>query len=741
MNFLLDFQEVLEIPSGIINLLILGVKESMRSLKCLSILMCLVLLFSACTKTKDYAMKEKEGSKILTGRYLEEKIDFPEFTNVITMDQVADNTYMTLGTKNGYDPPYEVWCSEDNGNTWKEKKYDSLSDMLIISATFTANGGLYATFISDDSNPNSLQYQTAFIDEKGITVLQGVEELSQYNQGLAVTKSEDLLINQGTNLLQCDLDGVEAPISYVAGSPLWAGSYRVFEDRLIMSCKEEIQIFDTNTGSKIGGVICKTNSNSPRVVATQSDDSGIFYCDDTGLYRITMDGVITEQVIDGTLSTFGMPSVNLLGLFPDSDNNFLLLCKANDKIELKSFSYDPNALLEPSKNLILFSLNDDKFIRQAIGLYQREHPDIKITYQVAVSGTDAITASDAKRQLSTELLSGNGPDILILDNLPIESFIRQGVLADLKESIQGLDNELFRNISEQYLSSEGCFAFPARMSTQIIAGVNIEGVHTIGDLVNYIDSQSDKRTGITPKLIMELFYPICVPSWFNANGEINESTMRTDLTTLKHLAEISSQNKNVPYLNAQSTRWSGKGLSLIYGQLDNLEDMSYVYSAIDKRQEGVVKLFPDVSGGVLIPSSILGVNAASKEATIAKDFVQFALSFEAQNNSFETGMPTNLNALEAIGKSHEPGFYFGGGGETDKTTGENYELGALWFTELQLSQIISLLESAEMGTPISVDVQQIIVDEATKCFNGTQSIDDTLSILNQVVTRHLQENS
>mgnify|MGYP002243277550 CR=1 FL=1 len=43
------------------------------------------------------------------------------------------------------------------------------------------------------------------------------------------------------------------------------------------------------------------------------------------------------------------------------------------------------------------------------------------------------TVSDTIRALNTELLGGNGADLLVLDGLPAESYIEKGILEDMKD--------------------------------------------------------------------------------------------------------------------------------------------------------------------------------------------------------------------------------------------------------------------------------------------------------------------
>ena len=46
--------------------------------------------------------------------------------------------------------------------------------------------------------------------------------------------------------------------------------------------------------------------------------------------------------------------------------------------------------------------------------------------EIGTSGEDSVTVSDALRTLNTDIMAGKGPDILILDGMPVENYIQKG---------------------------------------------------------------------------------------------------------------------------------------------------------------------------------------------------------------------------------------------------------------------------------------------------------------------------
>ena len=53
------------------------------------------------------------------------------------------------------------------------------------------------------------------------------------------------------------------------------------------------------------------------------------------------------------------------------------------------------------------------------------------------------TESDALKTLNTEIAAGNGPDVILLDGLPVESYIEKGLLEDISDVISRIYKSRF----------------------------------------------------------------------------------------------------------------------------------------------------------------------------------------------------------------------------------------------------------------------------------------------------------
>lgn len=70
----------------------------------------------------------------------------------------------------------------------------------------------------------------------------------------------------------------------------------------------------------------------------------------------------------------------------------------------------------------LYTLKDNDQLWQSAKLFEEKFPEYQVVIDVGVSEEDGKTVSDAIRSLNTEIMAGNGPDIILMDGLPIAHF-------------------------------------------------------------------------------------------------------------------------------------------------------------------------------------------------------------------------------------------------------------------------------------------------------------------------------
>ena len=197
-------------------------------------------------------------------------------------------------------------------------------------------------------------------------------------------------------------------------------------------------------------------------------DKTIYVAGDKGLYRHVIGGGAVEQVIDGSLSSLGDPTYSIVAMAMNDKNEFFAWYSGG---KIVKFSYDATVPTVPNDKITVYSLNEDELVKQTISAYQTQYPDLFIEYQIGME-EGGVTREDALKKLNTQLLSGSGPDVIMLDGINIDTYAEKGVLMDLSEIVNEIDQTdgLYRNLIENIQTGDKMYAVPAKFCIPILLG-------------------------------------------------------------------------------------------------------------------------------------------------------------------------------------------------------------------------------------------------------------------------------
>ena len=92
----------------------------------------------------------------------------------------------------------------------------------------------------------------------------------------------------------------------------------------------------------------------------------------------------------------------------------------------KLMHYELKENLVVNSNLSIYSLVYHQTLEQWVNEYQINNADVNVEYSYAfdnIQEVDIAKKTDEINRLNTQIVSGNGPDIIITDDLPLNSYI------------------------------------------------------------------------------------------------------------------------------------------------------------------------------------------------------------------------------------------------------------------------------------------------------------------------------
>ena len=179
-----------------------------------------------------------------------------------------------------------------------------------------------------------------------------------------------------------------------------------------------ISVLDVESGQTLRALPLPSAA-SEGVVGYDGNGALYYVCAD-GLYQVNAGSTLMVQIADGRLMTAGKPSAQPRALLFDTQNNPVIAYQQDGGLSLIAYTYDENVATEPGTVLSVYTLYDSTVLRECANRFQQAYPEVMVDITVALPEGTAVTRDDAIRTLNTELLSGNGPDVLVLDGLQVE---------------------------------------------------------------------------------------------------------------------------------------------------------------------------------------------------------------------------------------------------------------------------------------------------------------------------------
>ena len=795
--------------------------------KTLALFLSAALLFAGCGKTggEQESVGDMAGGGDKTmGRYVEEEIGRPE-----EMERNGGIVRLADGTLQIFDFNQGPFVSQDEGKTWT-KKYDDWSGMVgegyFMNAAAAKDGSLflvYSTYdavsseegeeasqeeVSDaerseqpDTEPTETEDTEVQVEESDMFTIdchymfvspEGETreimlpfDMDNYEliTNCWYTPDGRLLASQGgaiyeinqedgslTVLFETDGDADTACFSdtqMVAFTNTKAYRFDLVKGEL-MEQDEELDKFIsglTNNGEK--GVYW-TSGNYSFLVAMDKDNTLYLACQD-GLYQCTA-GESPKQLLQGTLCSMGDPSNGKYGMLVEDGPVFLVLFSSG----LSRFTYDETMPATPDKELKVYSLKKDQTLQQAVSAYQKAHQDVFVKYEVGMSGENGLTAEDAIKALNTEIMAGNGPDVIMLDGLPIESYLAKGMLADLSENLKAAEEkeEFFDNITRVYEEDGKIYAIPTRFRIPLLMG-NEEFVSNIQDLSSLSAVMEEMReknpegsilSAYTPEILLKMLAIASEPTWSKEDGNLQEETVKEFLTQAKKIYdnEISgiSDSEKEEFLNsvrgsddssgtaeetALDISWSilnfltKSQAQLAIGASQQVSlDFTNVISVPRVKPEVVYKPLSLQAENVFQAESIVGVSAKAAEPEMAREFVEMLLSYNVMSMQQEP-YPVNAASFDSFFDTDMEGDGAFGSMGISKDDGSVATLDLYWPNEEEqkgLEQMVRSLKTPYLpGSPI----EQAILEAGVSVLEGNMSVDEGVAQIKQKIQLYLSE--
>ncbi len=736
-----------------------------------------------------------EGGEKSMGRYLEKEVEVPEDVRTMGSYPVAYLQKMENGELALLEQVAGLYRSGDNGESWNHEEMPWLSELAVhayIADIALAQNGAAAVIYDghedeqDEAEEADYVPEYLYVDADGNKKDIVFEEPDNFLNGFWFDQ-ESRLYTSDMNKVVYEVNPEDGAMKRLFDVKGLVDSMCFTKNYIIAFTSLEVAVYDRNEemlsdGSAVfqdfimeneGNAIGSSEAGHAVMAVEGEQDDVIYFACSGGLYRYVIGGTAMEQIIDGNLSSLGDPSMVLCGLAALPDNEFMVLY--ND-VRLYRYTYEPDVPTVPEEQIGVYSLRENYSMRQAVSLFQKGHPDVYIRYEIGLSDEGGETAEDAIKNLNTKIMSGSGPDILVLDGLPIDSYKEKGIFADVSSVLDGMGEEdkVFANIVEACREDGKIYAFPMRIQIPIIVG-KTEDIHQVKDLGTLADTLEEMRKensegGLLGFQIEEqLLYTLgqtSAAAWIKEDGSLDKEALTEFLTDAARIyradtagyeeAEIERMREQ---LHGYSAGFSGEGRyyatastgvldiamggqKMAAGKMYRMDFDFNVIATLAEQENLDYALWQGQVPGGFIPDCLAGVYSGSAEKELALEFYRFLFSRKVQDNDLSGGFPVNEASFDSFAESPRSGQGYSDGGylAISAEDGDDvFSLDVQWADAGHFNRLKEMIKSVTAISTGNASIEEIVYETGVKALDGSMTVEDAVKEIEKKAALYLAE--
>ncbi len=757
----------------------------------------IILLIPGCGKQegmKDAAGldsgEESGGEQTTMGRYVETETDLP-----VQLEGPAGIYKMSAGKLVIFDGQGSFLVSENNGTSWESSSrqwiLQKAADAYVMDAKMDSKGtiGMIYAENTEESDTSESMFQSVLNcvllmpDETVIPVdfsNSGYEEtidrfwISETDRYFVTTMEGSIyeVKEDGSSELYLLTEGSPQTIQF-QGNLMIIDGYD-FKSPLLYDMENKEYIEDEVLEAFVAENYADRGFNGSgwhQLYLFPGEEGVIYLAGENGLHRHVIGGAAMEQIIDGRLSRLGSPQYGIAGMVYLETGEFLA---ASSHGTLIKFTYDPDKEAVPQERLKVYSLEKNGDMDAAVSFYQLQNPDVLVEYEIGMEEGEAVTMEDAVKKLNTKIMAGEGPDILMLDGLPMDSYIEKGILYDLHDMAEEFDGEVFENLFLAFEEEDRIYAVPGQVRFPVLLGKKsdisgLKGLSAMADGIEWMrrNDQGNDLLGLcSEKAVMKVCAMVSAQQWKSGGEGIDMDAIEAFLIQAKRIYEaqmngldeenterLFSANEN--YTQNAGENWAydlinygfymdyAAGYSDIFvgvsGSPRSYTEMISV-SKVKGFEDTVLVPMEGENGRVFIPENILGINAATQKMELAEDFMK--TFFGKENQCHVSGYAINKEALE---DAFSPGTdEIGENGEYGKI-GMIYEDGRELLLDIfipaeeEIAVVKEWMESAGAAYIEDRVMEECIFTEGSAFILGGQKIDEALEAIEEKLAIYMTE--
>ena len=590
---------------------------------------------------------------------------------------------------------------------------------------------------------------------------------SFYVSGFAIDKDGKIIIGGGNNSIYV-LDSEGKLLYKIEGddSSYVEGLVQLADGRVAARVYERgmsLKILDTEA-KKLGDSFSLGSYNVNQIYPG-GGDYDIYYTDQSNLYGYKFEGEESTKIVNWI--SCDIDSSYMSALVPLDDGRILCILDNyeideegmyHSKLEMATLVKKPASEVEERVTLTMAMQWMDWNLRREIIKFNKTNGKYRIE---VIDYSEYNTQEDynaGRTKMNTEIISGNVPDLLLVDDLPLQQYVSKGLFEDLYNLIDN-DPDLKRddfieNVLKAQEVNGGLYQISPTFSIMTIVGrsdiVGPEIGWTIDELMAVMAEHPDS----VPFANMERSTMMYYFSAYSLNQFINWSTGECKFDTpdfVKLLEFVNSFPSSIDWEHYEELEpeeaqlRNGKALLMtVY-----LYDFNYpqLVNAIFN-SEVTYKGFPapDKNGTVVNSYGGVAISSKCKDKEGAWEFLRGMLTEEYYTKNIRGGdFPINKAAMDGlIEDAMKIETYTDENGEEQIQTRGSWGYNDIMVeilpsTQEQIDNIMAVINSASITAGYNSEIMDIINLEAESYFSGQKTAQAVATLIQGRVSTFVNE--
>ncbi len=736
--------------------------------------------------------------EVTMGRYVETQIDLAEQLKaqnagmeLRSMCRLADGRVVVLDSIAG------VLVSGDDGDTWSVENPAWFTQMqqekIYISEMAMTPDGTTAVLYDPPENGDEYEPVMKLIlpDGTEVPVEMSLTEEEKYVRQIVASEEGRIFANTFDGVYEITADGGSEKITGLgpsAASSLWIwargsllyldtgdGAPLIYDLEADAYVEDEIlkEFMESNYADR------SYNGNyAASVYLLPGEDDTLYIAGSRGIHRHVVGGNMMEQIVDGDLSILSNPAYNFVSMLELDGDAFLAIF---DNGRAVRFRYDPDVPSLPENTLVIYSLRENADVRQAIAAFQTTNPDTFVSYKVGMSDDDSVTAEDAAKRLNTEIMAGTGPDLIVLDGLPMASYVEKGLLLDLTDYLAQYSQSepLFDNVIEALKTNDRAYMACGTVILPMFVAKEEETAN-LTDLSGVADTVEKMRAAHPGEDIVGIcderdllgqFISTGEPAWMKEDGGLDTDGIGQYLEQCKRIWDaqmdgistevVKAYGEDGPYYTGFGAEEIRSGMvehgiqqgvdAYAMGEMKLLSGWTisyYTYAQLLSIRRNFLKDCDDVTAvpmqgqcaGVFAPKTLIGVSAASDKKEEAQAFLDVFLSADVQ--SMYSGFPLNQAAFDMQFTPEES--YLGPNNEyvylsTQWKDGTQFDFTIYWPEDMQIADFKAQLGALATAYIPDDMLEQAVIGEGVSYLRGECTLEEALAAIEKDAQIYMAE--